>query len=692
MTSSDSDSTRARSVSRSGSGEWARRLRVGDRVSDYVLERELGEGGMGSVFVARHVTTGQEVALKVMLVDPDVNAGALERFRREGQAQAAGGKHPNVLQVHTAGEQAGCAFLVMELARGGDLKARLRQGPLEPRAAAALIAGLARGLAHVHAQGVLHRDLKPGNVVFDDGGAPKLMDFGLARLAGADKLTQTGTMLGTPAYMAPEQAGGEAVDERADVYGLAAVLYHCLTGRPPFAGDSTFVLVRKVLTEKPTRPREVNPAVPPALEQLVLRALSKPPEARFPTAKALADELDRFLAGELVAPRRGRGSVVALGAGACALVAAVAWWATRGPTLDEGGAVVPAPTTSAPAPPRKRGPAGPPSVTLREPAPGWHLVGHDVDSLELVGEATGAVVTVLVTHGRADPVPVAAALPARVALRPGWTKIVVRTSDEGGTRRADARLDVVRLRPELVATGTRTVRNERDGSELVLVPDGTVQMRWTLDEQGPLEPVVIERPFFMGVHEVTWAQFDAYAAATGATPPSRVVVDGDDAGVLVSDASSFVPGPRDPVYNLLLDEAHDYCRWAGLRVPTAAEWVHAATNGQGDTYPWGAGPAPGTPEWKANPRANLDRHDPYPYLAPVGSFPEGRSLLGLEDMIGNVWEWVVAPTTDDGVTLLYSFGGGWRVDPRPVSARLASGNTPGARRPNNGLRVVADVD
>jgi serine/threonine-protein kinase len=679
-------STNARPSARyntSSSGEWTRRVRVGAQLADYVLEKELGEGGMGSVFVARHVTTGAEVALKVMLVDPDVNQAALDRFRREGQAQAAAGKHPNVLLVHTAGEEAGCAYIVMELARGGDLKGRLKQGPLEPRAAAELVAALARGLAHVHAHGVLHRDLKPGNVVFAEDGTPKLMDFGLARLAGAEKLTQTGTMLGTPAYMAPEQAGGEALDERADVYALGAVLYHCVTGRPPFDGASAMVLVRKVLIEKPTPPREVNPAVPASLEQVILRTLAKDAGARFPTAKALADELDRFVRGELVEPRP-RGPLVLVGCGLLALslvTAGVAWGVQRTRATDVAPVV-----SAAPPPPPPPPPPVIPAVSLAGLPDDWTIVDPDVSELTLTGEATGAVVEVRAGAGGADPkdLPVVATrLPARVSLRVGWSQVSVRAADAGGGRAVVVRRDVVRLREGLrrLPGAAPHVECARDGSTLVLIPPGPVLMPALNESRHGLSRRSVERPYFIGLHEVTWGQARAFARATGTPLPPHEV----------PTMVGRVPEDRLPVYNVKYDEAQAYVEWAGLRLPTSAEWMRAAAGDDERAYPWGDTPAPGSPEWAASPRANVgEAGDGVDGPMPVGSFEGGRSPFGLHDAFGNVWEWVAPYPAAGGVLWFYTFGSGWPNTERTV--RSAGSEELDKRAENNGLRVAADVD
>jgi len=247
---------------------------------------------MGVVWRARHAATGVPYALKTLAGGAD--AELLLRLRREGEAMARIGDHPHVARVHTCGQAAGRVYLVTELLTGGDLEARLAGGSLAPAEAARLVADLARGLGRAHQAGVLHRDLKPANVLFDADGTPKLVDFGLARLAGADSLTESGTVMGTPAYMAPEQvdpARGEP-GPPTDVYGLGAILYACLAGRPAFAHRKVVALLQAVLHEEPPRLRQLRADVPAALERVCRRALAKDPRERYPSAEALGEALD----------------------------------------------------------------------------------------------------------------------------------------------------------------------------------------------------------------------------------------------------------------------------------------------------------------------------------------------------------------------------------------------------------------
>jgi len=257
---------------------------------------------MGLVFRARQTGTGREVALKAVDLHDDPELA--ERFLREGAVMAEVDAHPNVARVFEAGQVERYGYLAMELLTGGDLHQRLRSGPpLEASEAARTVAGLARGLAHVHARGILHRDLKPANVLFDAGGTPKLLDFGLAQIQGAESLTHTGQLLGTPAYMAPEQAIGlKQLDVRTDVYGLGAILYACLTGRPPFEGILTDVLAR-VMNDDPPAPRRVRPDVDPALEAICRKAMAKEPDARYADAELLAEALEAW--GKAPAPPAG---------------------------------------------------------------------------------------------------------------------------------------------------------------------------------------------------------------------------------------------------------------------------------------------------------------------------------------------------------------------------------------------------
>ncbi|MBX9625590.1 MAG: serine/threonine protein kinase [Gemmataceae bacterium] len=271
----------------------------------FEIVRELGRGGMGVVYLARDVATGREVALKVMLTGGHASAADRARFVAEATTMAKL-QHPGVTPVYQIGEHDGRPFLVMEYVPGGTLARRLDGTPLPPREAAGLVAVVARGVHQAHERGVVHRDIKPGNVLLAADGAPKLADFGLARYAGSDShLTATGAVLGSPSYMAPEQAAGDAkrVGPAADVYGLGAVLYECLTGRPPFRAATAIETITQVLNAEPAPPRVVVPGLPRDLETITLKCLQKDPAKRYASAAALADDLDHFLDGRPITAR-----------------------------------------------------------------------------------------------------------------------------------------------------------------------------------------------------------------------------------------------------------------------------------------------------------------------------------------------------------------------------------------------------
>jgi serine/threonine protein kinase/WD40 repeat protein len=301
---------------------------AGRRVGPYVLLEELGRGGMGVVYKARHEGLGRVVALKLILAGDYCGPRELARFRTEAGA-AARLQHPNIVQVHEVGEQDGRPYLALELVPGRSLEEKLAEAPWAGRDAARLVELLARAMHYAHERGVVHRDLKPANVLlapaFGGGTAaspppkagtnwiPKVTDFGLARRLpggetpgdGCTGPTESGAVLGTPSYMAPEQAAGRsrAVGPAADVYALGAILYALLTGRPPFRGVTALETLEQVRTQEPVPPTRLQPRLPRDLETICLKCLHKDPHRRYESAAALADDLHRFQAGEPIRAR-----------------------------------------------------------------------------------------------------------------------------------------------------------------------------------------------------------------------------------------------------------------------------------------------------------------------------------------------------------------------------------------------------
>ncbi len=295
---------------------------------------EIGRGGMGVVHRAREVALDRVVALKVLIAGEDAPDELLERFEREARA-AAKLSHPNIVEVLSTGREGARRWIAMRLVEGAPLS---RSGRLPVRQALEITRKLALALDHAHSRGVLHRDVKPANVLIDAHGEPQLADFGLARDVSLGSLTVSGERLGTPAYASPEQISGDhaRVDARSDVYSLGATLYAMLTGRAPFEGNSAAHVAEAVVRDRPTPPCAAVPDLPREAEAICLRAMEKDPAARYPSARGMAEEIERFLAGGTVPRRRsvswrwGLVAVVAIG-----LVAFGLWrGATAGRVLD----------------------------------------------------------------------------------------------------------------------------------------------------------------------------------------------------------------------------------------------------------------------------------------------------------------------------------------------------------------------
>ena len=294
-------------------GSW-QRLRLPVEVGDYRLLEEIGRGGMGVVFRARQISLDREVAVKMILRGRLASESDLQRFLAEAAATARL-EHPHIVPVYEVADVDGRPFFSMQFIEGQTLADRLADGPLPQREAASIVSSVARAIAFAHRQGVLHRDLKPSNILLDRAGKPLVSDFGLAKQITDDgALTLSGMVVGTPAYMSPEQAGGRgpSVGPTSDVYSLGCVLYHALTGRPPLVAESPVQLVLLVLEQDPPPPRALRPRIDRDLEMIVVRCLQKPPDLRYATADALADDLDAFLNDERIMAASGRfGQIVA---------------------------------------------------------------------------------------------------------------------------------------------------------------------------------------------------------------------------------------------------------------------------------------------------------------------------------------------------------------------------------------------
>src|SRR5437660_2079677 len=308
-------------------------------LGDYDLLEEIGRGGQGVVFRARQKSLNRTVALKVISLGQWASKAHLKRFRLEAEA-AARLEHPGIVPIHEVGERDGSCYFSMKFVEGGQLDEVARREPIPIRRAVELMANVARTVHYAHEHGILHRDIKPGNILLDTKGEAHLTDFGLARLVESESsVTHTLDVLGTPSYMAPEQAIGNnaAVSSTTDVYGLGAVLYQSLTGHPPFAGGATYETIKLLLDTEPKKPRLLNPKIDRDLSTICLKCLEKDPKRRYSSALALAEDLEHWLKHEPIQARhtgvfaRGKKwlqrnpNSALLTASLVALIAAVGW-------------------------------------------------------------------------------------------------------------------------------------------------------------------------------------------------------------------------------------------------------------------------------------------------------------------------------------------------------------------------------
>ena len=659
----------------------------------YRIEGRLGEGATSTVWLATDLKHDRKVALKVL--SPELAAAVgKDRFLAEIRT-TANLRHPHLLPLFDSGEAGGLLYYVMPHVEGESLRQRIdRAGPVPLAEALAILADVGAALAHAHARDVVHRDVKPANVLLGAGGA-LVADFGVAFAlagAGAGRLTATGLSIGTPAYMSPEQISGGEVDARTDVFALGCVLYEMLTGRRAFIGDSIQALAANILTGPTPSLQGTGADVPRAIDAALARALAKGPKERYPT-------IDAFLAAvQSRAPTRKRGPWLVPFAAAVVLAAGVggtlAWRAVRRAEalssipevrrlVDEGQYVE--------------------AYRVLRQAARW--LPNDSTVASLLDEATMTLAVstepegALVVARRFDPdgatssaevlgtTPLDRVILARGDYRldltlEGYADEARMASTELGREHAPAAVGRV--------LGLHVALQQRDRvpEGMIAVPGGTYEL---VSPGAPAGLVTELDPFFLDRYEVTNGDYTGFVDAGGYTRASLWDDAPDPVRRVLTDRTGL-PGPRDwvsqrpavegseglPVSGVSWFEARAYCDWAGKRLPTLFEWEKAARNGiiayGGVFMPWGwAGSTD-----RGGDRANFNSAGP----VPVDAHPFGISPFGAYGMAGNVREWVQNASGTGRITA----GGSWQGPSYLYSTYGVM--APGSASPATGFRCA----
>jgi len=621
------------------------------RIDEFEVERKLGEGGMGVVYLARDTVLGRKVAIKVLpphLIDSEL---AIERLRQEARA-VAGLAHPGIVPIYRAATSGTQHYIVMEYVEGETLQERLGGAPSSSgdatptgelpavfrddrkvRESAQIIAEVADALDHAHGVGVIHRDIKPSNVIIDRQGRPRLMDFGIAKIEGGMSLTSTGGRAGTLAYMSPEQVehGTVPVDHRSDIFALGVMLYEMLAMRRPFDAPSQPRLAEAIQKHEPPELRHANRLVPPDLSTICHKALEKKPQNRYQSAAEMAADLRAMLAGEPITARppstmrRARRWTLRhrRGLGIAAVV---------GSLIAAGG-------TTATMMWVQQGRLGRLSVTGG--APDQRVTVRPVDA---DGKTIGAVIELA---GEAPELRLPVGL-HRIRVedsRGRWIESTVPIS-----RPADAR-----------AIALPSLLPDPDIDDMIFVPGG----EFICGEEGERPPQgprkVFVDPFFIDRTEVSNAQYLVFVVAGGAPMPEHWLEIGLDR--LPMDA---------PVVGVTWEEAEAYARSLGKRLPTAIEWEVAMRMSDGRLVPWGAEqveiPSATLEDIRASAKRQGSQEQYLKHVLPVDSRPDLATELGILHAASNVTEYTA--TLHLGITsVMVTKGASWADD--PVQSNLA---------------------
>ena len=609
----------------------------GQMIGKYRIVALLGEGGMATVYQATDTETGQNIALKMITTVRNTTPRFLKRFARETKALKRF-NHPNIIRILDSGTHEGQPYLVMPYIPGGTLKQYLGKQST-PQEAAALLAPVARALQAVHDKDIIHRDVKPGNILIDTAGIPLLSDFGIAKILrreGDDpttELTVAGMGLGTPEYMSPEQGRGLEVDKRTDIYSLGVIFYELLTGRKPFTAESTPAVIYKHVYEPLPRPSLFNPAIPPMVENVIFIALAKEPAGRYPDMASFASALEQIARGE-IPDLPTRETTEPLPITPTTLTGTMTYDPMTGERLQPSPVTLPTMDPNIPAQPKNN------RAKLLGIAGG------------MLGLAAIIAVIVLISSGGSTTSTSGNSAPVRVQA----------THTRTAVSRAATSAPAATAQPVSQAQSNSEQTSGADGMLLVYIPGGNFVMGSTsadssaFTDEMPQHTVQLSS-FWIDQTEVTNGMFTRFVSETG------YVTDAESYGwggvwngtgwARVSGATWNHPqGPSSslsglenyPVVQVSWNDAQAYCRWAGRSLPSEAQWEAAARGTDGRLYPWGnqsvtSGMA-NFADTNLNVEWNLSNvNDGYQYVAPAGQFTAGASPYGVLDMAGNVWEW-----------------------------------------------------
>jgi len=597
---------------------------IGRTLGQYEIRQELGRGGMATVYKAYQPSLGRYVAIKVL---PPYHAEAetfIARFDREARAVARL-EHPHILPIYDFGREGDLSYIVTKYVEGGTLKDYLGQ-PFDLQRATSIVSQVASALDYAHDQGIIHRDVKPSNVLLDHGEWALLTDFGLAKMAGVSaRITGSGVGIGTPAYMSPEQGQGLEVDRRSDVYSLGVILYEMLTGRTPYEADSPLSVMVQHITKPLPSPREANPAIPVAVERVIIKALVKDPAYRYARAGDLAVALqDAVSKSKEVSQAKASPSAET-----------VTKATTPSSTREQTRKTPP----SRPVEPTKTPPGGKRIAaavitgivilalvaaacvtiwTLARPKPATPAPTFTVaQALTATAQTTGAVTT---------PSPVATAEATATALvaiteTPTATPTTAPPTDTPTpTVTPSPTAMPTPVSPAEPAAGTIKVFG---GTEMVYVPSGKFTMGSDSGDpdESPVHTVYLDG-FWIDRTEVTNAAFQKCVEAGACSRPINSS----------NTRDNYYNNPTFADYPVIYMNHYDaegYCRWVGKRLPSEAEWEKAARGTDGRAWPWGDTFDAG--------KLGIGRGED---TARAGSNPAGASPYGALDMAGNVLEWV----------------------------------------------------